>query len=377
MGLFKTLSLNLVITSLSMSFAASAWAWTDRAQSLAQKDFSDDSSVQSLTLDGQAFYMFKGVLEAMNAFSSQTSVSQDLKTTAVSEAELLANPVLIYRARGFEAPSMNTYSSPDGLLNSVFGVLSKVEMPLAFEQSELKVRVNNALRKIHRQRLLRMAQGLAKQNPSSATAQQALAVMNSLYQSAESNARRTPGVFPELNANDRRALSMFLGGFLWRFRGAGGYDNLGTNDRRSIFVQAGFASIALLNGASAQSAASIGEALRSGVQWVSWGAYHDMGRLSGDNKYSDFANMTEVGRGMTRSLKSSIGFTGSPKSALITLAGGLLGSCYYYSWEKIPSQQVGANLKGNYLFIFGGPTNFGEFCSGAGLGLAISEVLQK
>lgn len=373
MGLLKILSLSLI----TISFTSPSWAWTERAQSLAQKGFSEDSSVQTLSLDGQTFYMFKGVLEAMNSLSVQASLSQDLKTAAPSESEILANPFLIYRSQNFQTPNSAIYANPNSLLASVLGVLSKVDLPPAFEQSELKIRVDNALRKIHRQRLLRSAQNLAKQNPSSLPAQKALALMNSLYQNAEANARRNQGAIPELNADDRRALSMFLGGFLWRFRGAGGYDNMGTNDRRSVFVQAGFASIALINGASAQSAASIGEALRSGVQWTSWGAYHDMGRLSGDNKYSDFANMTEVGREMTRSLKSAVGYTGSAKTALITLAGGLLGSCYYYSWEKIPTQQVGANLKGNYLFIFGGPTNFGEFCSGMGLGLAISEVLQK
>ncbi|WP_413613429.1 hypothetical protein [Bdellovibrio sp. HCB-110] len=368
------------LTSSILSSHSLAANWVDLARQAQLTNAQGDMTPVSEVMDIQMVTAFQLVTELMSSFAQVQNFQfqQQLQTQPVSAEKLLESPILLYRHRNLPNVSQKTYLHFDLMMTSVLGILSRVEFPEPFpSENKIKIRVENALRKIHMSELLPTAQKLAQQPNASESAKQGYAFLLNLKSQSDRDRAQNYGLpHPELNRADRHALSAFLGGALWRFRGAGGYDNLGTNDRRDIFVGSGFTAIATLNGANAEEASAIGTALKWGVKLVSWGEYHDMGRLPGKNKYSDFKAMEKIGRDVTSRVKDVLIQNGFPNSALISAAGSSFASCYYSSWERVsPQLRVGADLTPPFMFIFAAPTNFGEFCSGASLGLALSESL--
>lgn len=377
--LYKTLILAVLASSLLSSYSQAA-IWVDLARQAQLANAQGDMTPVGEVIDIQPVMEFQLVAELMSSFAQVQNFQfqQQLQTQPVSAERVLESPILLYRHRSIPNVSQKTYLHFDLMMTSVLGVLSRVEFPEPFaSENKIKVRVENALRKIHMSELLPMAQKLAQQPNASEAAKQGYAFLLALKSQSDRERAQNPGLLhPELNRADRHALSAFLGGALWRFRGAGGYDNLGTNDRRDIFVGSGFTAIATLNGANADEAGAIGTALKWGVKLVSWGDYHDMGRLPGKNKYSDFKAMEKIGRDVTSRVKDALIQNGFPNPALISAAGSSFASCYYKSWERVtPQLKVGAALTPPFMFVFAAPSNFGEFCSGASLGLALSESL--
>lgn len=376
---YKTLIL-AVLTSLILSSHSQAANWVDLARQAQLTNAQGDMAPVSEVMDIQTVTEFQLVAELMSSFAQVQNFQfqQQLLTQPVSTERLLESPILLYRHKTLPRVSQKTYLHFDLMMTSVLGILSRVEFPEPFaSENKIKIRVENALRKIHMNELLPLARKLAQQPNASESVKQGYAFLLSLKSQSDHDRSQNQGLpHPELNRADRHALSAFLGGALWRFRGAGGYDNLGTNDRRDIFVGSGFTAIAILNGAKAEEANAMGTALKWGVKLVSWGDYHDMGRLPGKNKYSDFKAMEKIGKDVTSRVKDVLIQNGFPNPALISAAGSSFASCYYSSWERVsPQLRVGAALTSPFMFIFAAPTNFGEFCSGASLGLALSESL--
>ncbi|MFN7728537.1 MAG: hypothetical protein ACK5P7_05230 [Bdellovibrio sp.] len=347
-------------------------AWLQRAR-LVAVDPAGGSSLVSWQERGQSLQIFSDALQMIQAFEGAPLVSQERQTGALSELEVLENPLLLYRTLPDSDLTLAAMSEVDEMMTAVFRVLAKTDFPARFLESPMKARVDKALRKMHLSQMIDMAKRQQVSN-------EVLFYLRELGQeSAKSRVQNHELVHPELNSSDRQALSAFLGGFLWRFRGAGGYADLGTNERRDLFVQKGFAAIARLNGAPTSTAAAIALVLRAGVQSTGWGRYHDMGRLPGEDRFHDFIQMEKLGRGMVRMTKQTLQFLGYSKDAIyITLAGATMASCYAYAWEKIPlDYKVGVDLGEPYLFIFGAPTNFGEYCTGASLGIALHKIMMS
>lgn len=347
--------------------------WLERAREVARQNFRDDVDLVATVLDGQNLLLMKAIQEMMDRFAliQDLNFSQDLQLEPVDIQQMIAEPILIYRGEKPFRPRSSDLADFDRMLATILNVISKTQLPEPFaSQTDLKIRFENALRKMHIENLLTAAIDGGASNDL-------ISFLTELQHSADVARQKNAGrIRPELDVQDRRAVSAFLGGFLWRFRGAGGYDDFGTQERRELFVRQGFAALARFNGAPSSRADAIASALRFGVQTTSWGKYHDMGRLPGDDKYSDFRQMERLGRNMVSGTRQSLGSAGYSKAALISQTGASLASCYYDSWERIPlSLRVGANFPKPYLFIFGGPTNWGEFCMGASLGLALAEIL--
>lgn len=353
---------------------AYAQDWVSLARHLATSDHSADLNVSMRNLDGQNLRLFTAVEELMDAVAGtkDLSFSQDLQSAAVSGLQTIADPILLYRSLPVSRPLAKDLGDINAQLVIVLSAIAKVTLPEPLNsKSSVWIRFENALRKLHIAKLIKRGQQSGASSPT-------MDFLELLRTQAEQSRLQNPHrLMPELDRADRRAVSIILGGFLWRFRGAGGYDDFGTQERRELFVRQGFQALARLNGASEFVADAIGSSLKWGVQLTSWGAYHDMGRLPGDSKYADFIQMESLGRGMTGYTKRVMNFAGLKNTVLITVAGAGMASCYYDAWERIPHNlQVGVKLPKPLLFIFGGPTNWGEFCTGASLGLALSQILQ-
>lgn len=369
--LFKTAFLaGLALTALlPLRAGAQVSEWLQRARAV-RGLVPQDMTLVTLQENGQTMTLFQGALQMIQTFEQAPTRSQDRQTQGAGAREILGNPILLYRSLEDADLSRVDMSDVDAMMTAVFRVLAKTDVPAGFVNSPMKIRVDNAIRKMNLGTFSKLAENVGERR-------EALEFLAELEKEAEASISRNRGlVHPELNAGDRQALSAFLGGFLWRFRGAGGYDGLGTNARRDLFVQKGFAAIARLNGAGS-SASAIAMAIRAGVQNTSWGQYHDMGRLPGADRFADFVQMEKLGRDMMGWTKQTLKLSGyGDKAVYATMAGATMASCYAYAWEKIPvSYQVGANLGAPYLFIFGAPTNFGEYCTGASIGLALHEII--
>lgn len=376
-GRFQVIQNQLVKTMLVVGLALAAGV-PAHAQSLeglkqaraVRASVWQDAALVNLQVNGQNMTLFQGALQMIQAFEQAPVLSQERQTQNVSAREILANPFLLYRNLEDLDLSRVDMSDVDAMMTAVFRVLAKADLPAGFLNSPLKIRVDNAIRKMNLAVFTKLAENVSEKRETRE-------LLAELQRDAEASSALNRGlVHPELNASDRQALSAFLGGFLWRFRGAGGYDGLGTNARRDLFVQKGFAAIARLNGAGS-SASAIAMAIRAGVQNTSWGQYHDMGRLPGADRFADFVQMEKLGRDMMGWAKQTLKLSGyGDKAVYATMAGATMASCYAYAWEKIPvTYQVGTNLGAPYLFIFGAPTNFGELCTGASIGLALHEII--
>jgi hypothetical protein len=173
---------------------------------------------------------------------------------------------------------------------------------------------------------------------------------------------------------DRIFLSTALGAFLWRARGGGLFhEPSNTNVRRLTFTHYPWEALGKVSGGD--KAGWVGTKL-----WLElfspWGKFHDMGRLPGNDKISDLKDMRDRGVDQLSGVRSTLKDGGFDVSR-IDAAGPMMGDCYWYGWEKLEKIQMGVELDNQrpYQHAIAGPTQWGEFCTGASFGYAISRSM--
>ena len=178
---------------------------------------------------------------------------------------------------------------------------------------------------------------------------------------------------PNLSDEDRRVLSMFVYGMLWRFRGGGFVDEpKGTQLTRLYFALRPLDVIARLNGMR-DSRFGFDQARRLIAQ--GWGRWFDMGRNPGqENEAHDLFYMTERGiyqmDGAAMMLEWA-GFDSLPMKVL----SRQFGICYLFAWERLPEIRVLPQLQPPFQGFFDSPTAWAELCAGTLIGLGLSEGL--
>jgi hypothetical protein len=385
------LKITLIILSalsVGMPVAATAQArepdrYADALQWL-EKDSVRDYSVQTRTLTGAEISLPLPILEIFEALrrgdlAEVFPVFPDSCAHQASGSDPtlcleIASPLEAYTKRS--APTINetTMSTVEGVLDAILTVGTKTDWPSAVRKVIWVRRLENLVRKVRFAEWQRRLETALNQAQLDDLARAELfAARTFLSEIARHSPVDSKLPFPLLTKNDRFALSLFLGGVMWRFRGAGGYDDFGTRDRRRLFARAPFEAIARLNGASPSFAHQIGWSIWFGLM-QSWGRFHDLGRLN-DTLDSDFAEMKNRGEFASRFTSHLAGIYGySPRE--MKEAGQHMASCYYYGWEGTdPNLKVGAHLRKPYLFLIGAPSNFGELCTGASLALGLAKTL--
>jgi hypothetical protein len=343
-------------------------------------------SERSIDLTGTRLSVYDPILEILEAFHRQDAAelfpefqdvcSMQSNSQDPSLCREIATPLTAYKDR--EAPEISdaTMTTVEGLLAAVLTVGTKTEWPSAIKKVAWVRRLENLVRKVRYDEFQkRLDTVLAHSALASGERAELIEAQRFLLkfgkEAAPRGLRHLP--YPLLSKQDRIALSMFLGGVLWRFRGAGGYDDMGTRDRRRYFARGPFEALARLNGASAAFSHQLGWSTWFGLM-QSWGRFHDIGRLN-DSVASDFAEMKNRGEFAARFTSRLVGVYGF-SSGEMKAAGLQMASCYYYGWEGIDNTvKVGSHLTSPYLFIIGAPSNFGELCTGAALATGLAKTL--
>ena len=203
---------------------------------------------------------------------------------------------------------------------------------------------------------------------------------------------RTRGAlpFPSLTDHERSMLSMNLIGTFWRMRGGALIRMPGTQMARSLFAALPLSKITQLNAGDliqTSEADSLGEAHRFALIWRGWGKFQSMGNSPGQgDRFENLVSMTdrgayqvEAGRAMLR----DHGFD----TTFYEVGGLQMGPCYYFSrWSPITitlgmNHEVDSSLKvktdrdNPYEYFIDNSTSWGEFCSGAAIGLGLSKTL--
>lgn len=200
------------------------------------------------------------------------------------------------------------------------------------------------------------------------------------------NLCRSPLPYPSITDAERQSVSMYLGSFYWRFRGGGVWRAKGTSELRSHFVKKTFTTLAKFNGAPMPK--WIAGGIKIKLQLKGWGAWFDMGRGPGADKYQDLVQMTkrgiyQVGIG-SYNILDKILYPGSPVKALkkfkydtryLEVSGQSIGACYFYGWEYLSGQHITSDWLTPKLQLGMGATTWGELCAGASLGLGLSKTL--
>ncbi|MCA9671811.1 MAG: hypothetical protein KC503_39700 [Myxococcales bacterium] len=198
--------------------------------------------------------------------------------------------------------------------------------------------------------------------------------------------------YPSLTDRDRELLAFYLGGLVWRVRGAG----LINEDKIPLGLALTFVSAPYqLIGDIAGGVDGQGVGLPIYIS-ENWGYYkwYDMGTDPGSNdKYADLVEMTNRGKRATELVAPLLAGRGFDTRHLV--AGGLMmGPCYYYIWEELPAFKLGlpcktwpgapwkANTPGclgapHYMQFLEWPTAAGEFCTGAALALGLVKTLLR
>jgi hypothetical protein len=196
--------------------------------------------------------------------------------------------------------------------------------------------------------------------------------------------------YPALTDRERERLAFYLGGLVWRVRGAG----LIHEDKVPLglalsFVAPGYQLIADIAGGVDGQGVGFPIYVNENTGYYKW---FDMGTDPGGNdKYADLVQMTNRGKQATTLTAPLLAGRGFDTRYLV--AGGLMmGPCYYYIWEELPTFTLGlpcktwpgapwkANTPGclgepHYMQFLEWPTASGEFCTGAALALGLVKTL--
>jgi hypothetical protein len=196
--------------------------------------------------------------------------------------------------------------------------------------------------------------------------------------------------YPALTDRERELLAFYIGGLVWRVRG----DGLINENKIPLglaltFVGPPYQLIANIAGGADGQGAGFPIYINENSGYYLW---YDMGTDPGSNdKYADLVQMTNRGKMATALVTPLIAGRGYDTRHLV--AGGLMmGPCYYYIWEELPTFTLGlackpkagfplpANTPGclaapHYTQFLEWPTATGEFCTGAALALGLVKTL--
>lgn len=179
--------------------------------------------------------------------------------------------------------------------------------------------------------------------------------------------------FPSLTDRERQLLSLYVGGVFWRARGGGLLEEpKGTQMTRIDFTLLPMRMIGYINGG--EDGARVGESVFYDL-FEPWSEWQDMGRMTGD-KFIDLAGMTARGQRQTSTARTMLIQFGYDPSDLL-IGGMQMGSCYFYTFEKLAHYQIGPERVYPYAEFLEGPTAWGEACSGAVISLGMSKSLLK
>lgn len=187
--------------------------------------------------------------------------------------------------------------------------------------------------------------------------------------------KRNELMYPSLTDQDRKFLATALGAFLWRSRGGGIFhEPTNTNIRRSMFTLLPWEPLGKVSGGS--KASGFGGKLWAAL-FSPWGKFHDMGRLDGD-KVSDLKEMRNRGVEQLSSIRSDLKSGGFDPNS-VDVAGPMMGDCYWFGWEKLEKITMGVDLDNQrpYQHAIAGPTQWGEFCTGASFGYGMADAMLK
>lgn len=182
--------------------------------------------------------------------------------------------------------------------------------------------------------------------------------------------------YPSLTAREREFFSLFMGGVLWRMRGAGIFATRNTQTQRTYFVRLGFGAIGELNGGVH------GKAAANEMFWKlitkGWSDIFDFGTHSND-VWSDLLDSIDRGYYQTGGSEAEINKHGYHILALRS-AGLHFGPCYNYQQQVLPATitPIGDPPQAPYVnspFLGGHFASWGEFCWGSALGLGLSRSL--
>ena len=203
---------------------------------------------------------------------------------------------------------------------------------------------------------------------------------------------RTRGIlpFPTLTDHERATLSMTLIATFWRMRGGALIRMPGTQIARSLFASLPLSKITQLNGGDliqSSEADSLGEAHRFALIWRGWGKFQSMGNSPGQgDRFENLVSMTDRGAYQVESGRSMLRDHGFD-TTMYEIGGLQMGPCYYYArWAPIAitlgmNHEVDSSLKvkgdgtNPYEYYIDNSTSWGEFCSGAAIGLGLSKTL--
>ena len=203
---------------------------------------------------------------------------------------------------------------------------------------------------------------------------------------------RTRGAlpFPTLTDHERTTLSMTLIATFWRMRGGALIRMPGTQIARSLFAGLPLSKITQLNGGDlirASEANSLGEAHRYALMWRGWGKFQSMGNSPGQgDRFENLVGMTDRGAYQVESGRSMLRDHGFD-TTMYEIGGLQMGPCYYFArWAPIAitlgmnhevdsSLKVKADAANPYEYYIDNSTSWGEFCSGAAIGLGLSKTL--
>lgn len=271
----------------------------------------------------------------------------------------------------------------------VFGIaLTKTQLPGAFRRADFKTAADSVTRKVFadefarglgaRAQALQQAQEACGIESTLAQAVQEIKTAQKAHATAQASWKKIDNLpYPTLTRDERRLLAMYLSTMSWRSRGGGIYKKVpgvfATQKLRVKYIWNAYTTILdLLGSGKATSGMAFGLYTRG---FRGWHDFWDMGTNDRHTLEEDFKLMTERGVYQTASAVATAQGYGI-KTAPLAAAGARMGACYLYGWHAMPKVKPawGPELEIPFKNIGGGPTQWGELCFGASLGLGLFET---
>lgn len=308
-----------------------------------------------------------------------------------NQCRLIANPLDLYLNLPIQPAAFSDTTDLKSMLRIFASPVAKTQLPASLLRPEFKAMAESITLKVfaqelseglsQRREILKSLKNRCAADPHIDLALNELESAEQSFKSIQSGWTKTGTLpVPELTANERKMLTLFLSSMTWRARGGGLYKKRGgplaTQELRMKYIWNSYSTILELLGAKSSLKKEISFSLYV-RGFRGWHDFWDMGTNSTYTLEEDFRLMTERGLYQVAGALSSLQNQGLSTKAL-ELAGRQMGACYLFGWHGLPKPPPawGLELKAPLTGFAKGPTSWGELCFGAALGLGLAETFQ-